>query len=347
MGTKVTLQTLRKGKIPGSVYYVEIEVQKILSETCYIVADESEHAILTMDETPQQTSGISVGKCYRLLYPTLKDEILTFETNYRPGPISPFTGAKLTTALEKKLTPPTPPIPHLKLLKEVCDVTKNTSIPSLYLMVTFVSGDKMGPYSRYKVIRVKDHSSNSHFITLFGNCRNEVEVGGIYQFTSLMAQNYRGTGETLGRLKSHSPTKIQRASTEITQAFADVTIGDITVSGTILGHESVHRYVCCSNCKRSNHKSDKSNKCIFCGELISDTVYHDFTVIFQIIDDIGSEPLRVSVFRQDLNEEFNIHTEESFDQVLLQLHMKRITAECERNEHRDTLKALTVQITDI
>ena len=147
MTSKVTLASLKRGEPCDNVSFVEVEVQKILSESSYIVADEKDHFILDMSENPQQTTCMSIGKCFRLLFPSLKEGILKFGSKYKPGPIKPFPAAKLTAAIIKRCTPKAIDPTDLKLLREVCDVTKDTPIPILYLKVVFVGEDKMASYS--------------------------------------------------------------------------------------------------------------------------------------------------------------------------------------------------------
>jgi hypothetical protein len=272
---------------------------------------------------------------------------MTLLDKYKPGPITQFSGLKLTAAAAKTFAPKPLQASQLKVLEDVCAVTKNTTIPTLYLRVVFVSEDKMGQYSRYRIIRVKDRSSRCHFITLFGKIRNEVEMGQVYQFSSLVAQSYRGEGEELGRLKSHSPTKISQASKEIEHIFQDVKIGDIFLTGTILSHESPNCYECCGNCKRSKFKNTTSNKCIFCGEIIPEnTTFHDFSVVLQVLDDIKEEIFLISVFRKQFSFEFNSLTEDQFNQEIIKLHMTRASFDCDQEKHSDTLRAITFHSSD-
>ena len=300
-----------------------------------------------MSLNPHQTSGLGIGKCYRLLYPKLVGTVLTFGQKFKPGPIKNFPAAKLTESILKKFKFKKASPEQIKLISETCNVDSNVSIPILYLKIVFIGAAKLGKYSKYRVVRVKDHSGYGHFATLYGRCSEGLEIGKIYKCVALMATSYKGENELYGRLKSQAATKIIKAGADVSALFDHVMLGDLVLNRTIISHEEPHIYECCEQCKRKGHKSEPRTKCIFCGEEINPTlVFHDFNVILAILDDNTSDIKRVSVFRKDLGVEFNSFTSDNINEKLIPLHMKRITIEADTDDIAGVLKAVKVNLTN-
>jgi hypothetical protein len=289
--------------------------------------------------------GLGIGKCYRLLYPKLVGQILTFGDKFRPGPIKSFSGAKLTQAILKKFQAKKVDPDTIKLISETCNVEQNTSVPLLYLKVVFVGGEKLGRYSKYRVVKVKDRSGFCHFITLYGNVRNDVECGEVYKFVALMAQKYRGEGELYGRLKSQAATRIVKAGADVCLIFKEVTMGDVVLKGEVIAHEEAHHYECCEHCQRASFKNDRGVKCIFCGEAIAEgKSFMDFSVVLLVLDHANGQVARVAIFRKDLGLPFNELKVDQISDEMIKLHNMRVTVEGDREEKSDCIRAVKILI---
>ena len=85
MSLQSDIQDVRKGDSKGGVSFVEVEVQKSLTDSSFIVADRREHIVLDVSANPQQTAGLAVGRGYRLLMPRIVGDFLVFGEQFKAG----------------------------------------------------------------------------------------------------------------------------------------------------------------------------------------------------------------------------------------------------------------------
>jgi hypothetical protein len=225
-----------------------------------------------------------------------------------------------------------------------CDVTKDTVIPLLYLKVLYISTDRKGKFSNCKVIKVKDITAQKHFIRLYGEMRNQVEVGFVYKFVALLAQSYRAEGENLGRLRSQSESRVSLASEEINALFSHVSFGQKLISGQVIGHEQIHFYECCSQCLCKNYR-DGTASCKVCGSKIDENkLSYDFNV--NIVLECEEELKTVLAFRSQLGYDFNKIKQEHIQAEVAKRNMQICVVEYDEDENdsvRDIIRAQSVK----
>ena len=344
MSAKVDLAGLKRGDGKGKLSFLEINVQKIMSESSFIVSDKKEHILLDVSNSPKNGKCLAVGSCYRLLFPKVEDGILRVSDDYSPGRIKFFDAPKPGAAIVKRFTPKKLEKKDLLLLRDVCNVEKNTVVGPLFLKVVFVSRDKKSKYSDYRMVRVKDVSGFAHFITMYGSHGKEVALGETYKFAGFVAQSYRGEGEVIGRMKSCKESSISRVGKEIAEFFAKLPLGDAALKGMVISHEEVSIYDCCGKCKKSNFKGTAQN-CIYCGEGFKEGEFRqDFRVTLVVVGDGEEKIVKVGAFSSHFEFELANVTDESVNAEMIKLHMKKVVIDYMNDEKYDTknLMKLTV-----
>lgn len=338
---------------------MEVQVQSMVSESTFIVADTKDHVLLDTSQSPQQCKNISVGKCYRLLFPEICDNVLTFAEKYKPGPVAKFDGARLTAAVTKRCIPKELEAKDIKIFSEVCNVKRNTTVGVLYMMVVFMSALKRGKYSLYRTVKVKDRTGDKHWITLFGTISEDLKLGNVYKFMSVVVQDYRGEGETLGRMKSAQNTRIVPATKEVLSFFADVSIADCQLNGTILAHETVSKYECCVRCSRSKFRGivteedgsisqGKSDKCVFCGHPIDENVkMFDCHIILMVAQNGTMDVFKVSAFKGHFEMDVDKMSNEEIEEELIKIHMRNVVVDYDMENEMDKIKAIKIKVCPI
>ena len=336
MPVKLNVGMLKENVHVGKFDFVEVGVIKVLSETEFVIADRSDSIVLDVTEAPEQGKLLAVGKFVRLIKPEIKDKVLTFQADLKPCPIKAFKIDEISDE-EANSLPRRKANLAIKLLKDVCSVSETTTLGTLYLKVVFVSSDKMGRYTHYRLVKVKDQECNKHFVTLYGPIREVPEVGKVYHFTGLKAQPPRLETDQFGLLTSQKCTQILEPPPAVAAKFALVSIGDLELKGVILGHETFNFYECCPNCKKKNHKA--GDKCTFCATILKDKrPAFDFNVIFLIADEYKDKVSKVSAFRSHLGFEFNAMNEAEAEKAVEKLHMKPVVIEYDPEETTDTIR---------
>ena len=302
-------------KAGKKVCYVDVFVHKQLATDLFVVGDNTASIIMDLTDKPEFGKHVSSGKCFRLPKPALRGEHLVLGERFGPCPIKLFSVQELSEADLSRFQPKELDITDIQRLSDVCDVSADTTV-SLYLKAVFVSTEKKGRYSQYKIVKVKDVYGDKHFLQVFGPLRLEVEEGVVYRFNSILVQNYRKDGEKWGRMRTQSDTKIRPVSEEVNALFSLVSLGDAFLGGVVIGHESIHYYECCGNCHKKNHlpSGSRNRLCQFCGSKSeSDSAFHDFSVNLILSNDSGNELTTVFAFRSHLGIEFD-----SLNAVLVQ-----------------------------
>jgi hypothetical protein len=228
----------------------------------------------------------------------------------------------------------------------------NTTVNTLYLKVVFLSSEKKGKYSKYRIAKVKDVTGAKHFVTLYGAFRDAVQVDQVFKFNALLVQAYRKEGEKWGRLGTQSSSHIKNVPQNVQDFFAHIGIGDTMLNGTIIAHEHVHFYECCPHCLKKDFKLEGSDACKKCGEQLGDVKTHDFSVNFIVTDTFGGDMVTVTVFRSMLGIDLNKYSEAQTQKMLEKRHMCTCRIEYEKEDgvkHENDSKviaALKVSFTD-
>lgn len=330
MSLKTDIETLRSGQTPR-ICFLDIFVHKILDENVFIVSDGMENILLDISSNAEQGKDLAVNKCFRLMKPQIIKDKLIFATNFKACPVANFQPAKLTAKESKKFAPKQLELIDLVAISDIADVSANQTAPTLYLKVFFVSKDKKGPFSNFRMVKVKDAFKNKHFVQLYAPHKDIVEVGKVYKFSQLLIQQYRKEGEKWGRMRSQRQTKVSLASSEFDTFFENVTAGDRVIDGLIFAHEKICMYPCCPHCTRAHFETSDS-LCKHCGESYS-TPSKDFRVTLIVNDDSRDDLVNIVVFRSQLGLEFNTLTEDTVQAKLESFHLSRVIVEYDSKEN--------------
>ena len=330
MSTKTDIETLRAGEAPR-ICYLDIFVHKIVDENTFIVSDGVENILLDITGNQEQGKDLAVSKCFRVMKPKLIKDKLVFATNFKACPVATFQPAKLTSKEFKRFTPKPLELIDLVAISDIADVSANQTAPTLFLKVFFVSQNKKGPFSDFRMVKVKDAFKNKHFVQLYEPHKDVVEVGKVYKFSQLLIQNYRKEGEKWGRIRSQRQTKVSLAPLEVLSFFELITAGDRVIDGIIFAHEKVCMYQCCPNCTRAQFQTS-GNVCKHCGNSYT-TPSKDFRATLIVNDDSRDDLVNILVFRSQLGLEFDTLTEDTVQEKLESFHLSRVVVEYDSKEN--------------
>jgi hypothetical protein len=343
MSGRTDLSKLLADEPTGPICYVDIYVQKVVSEDLYIVSDQKDHCILSIADNPAQGKNLCSGKCFRLMKPSVSERILTSAAEFAACQIKPFDPKKLTAKELKSFMGKCDTPTILKTLPELCIVRERGTLPSVVLKVLHVGADKQGLYSPYSNVKVKDINSNTHFISIFGNLRQSVKPGRVYKFIGFAISPKFHEPNALGYVNSCATSRIIEANKDICEQFSHIKPGDQYIKGEIVAHEEPRFYECCPSCQRSKYNEREGKQCTFCNHTLPETKSYDFCVVLVIADSISNDLVRMRTFRSLLTMPFNQGVDE-VNEKLESLLQQTCSAFCDKDVGGDTLNTRTFEI---
>jgi hypothetical protein len=206
-----------------------------------------------------------------------------------------------------------------------------------------VGADKQGLYSLYSTVKVKDVSSNTHFISIFGPLRKTVSPGKVYKFIGFSVTPKFHEPTALGYVNSCAASRIIQANADICEQFSHIKPGDQYINGQIIAFEQPRFYECCPSCQRSKYNEQEGKQCTFCNHTLTENKTHDFCVVLVVADAVSNDLVRIRTFRSLLTMAFN----QPLDVVnakLENLILQTCSAYCDKEVGGDTLNTRTFEI---
>ena len=346
---QVTIAQLIAGTKPGNVSFVDIYVQKPLTEDMFLVSDKKNHIRFHMDGNHKLVKWFVVGNYLRLWKPSLAKindkDVLHCDPKFEVcSDIKTFDPKKLskTDCQTFQITDKPHPLPvdAVKPLLDVAILPSRATI-TLYLKVVFITADKMGVHSLFRVLRVRDITGNNHYVTVYGNIRNSATIGQVYKFVGFTVLPNTSEPEKPGLIQSKADSQLLVVNDDICEQFKSIEIADSNVRGIILGNETINFYDCCHHCKRSKWRTE-SKKCQFCREKETKSPCHDFSFILIVSDEDTNIMKRVMVFRSHFDWPFNTESEAEIKSQVSKLRMQSVSImydKSEIDEQDDFIKA--------
>ena len=317
-----SLKDLLKGSKTNSI--LEVTILKVLSDSSLIVGDKSSLAILLTHKDSSVASLLVVGCGIKLIKPEVIDT-KTLKTSPRfkiqPGkPVSTKHSQNELEALEKiasKLVSPPPQASQLLTFKtiEALDDKSTLLKTPLTVLVVSISRSIQTQYGPYKILGIKDTDNITSDLNLYGSIGAMIEPFQVYCFTKIKITNYKPND--FHRLATTRFTVITKASAEASAAFADVTVAEKVICGSIAGLGDITEYISCTEHKK---KVSDEGHCPVCGEDKLPKTAQDFYAIIYVID-TDSEVFSVKMFSKQLT---NVKLESPIDAALQPLVDKKV-----------------------
>ena len=137
----------------------------------------------------------------------------------------------------------------------------------LDVLVTKLSRPIKTNYGPYRIAGIKDHLGNTSDINFYGTSGDTIEPFKIYTITKLKVTTISGD-HNYHRLATTRFSVITEASSSVRDAFKDVCIGEVTISGKIAGVGDITVYRSCSQHKK---KVSNTGECPICQTITLDT----------------------------------------------------------------------------
>ena len=230
IASNMNITTVREALNDKKAAVMNIQVLRKLSQTSYVIGDESMVAIFEVEEA----ISLKEDSFVKIVKPCIKENIIqknpkfsiikgkVFKHNFQPKDIEAIC---LGYGKAEK---------ELKLI-DVETFAASKTIPSLTLKVCSISKPYNGKFSEFRNIIAKDKTSNKVTVVLYKKVKDSCELGKVYDFYKLKKTDYKGEGETNCRLSSLSETKVEEVFGKRKAQFETVSIGDDFVVGDFVG----------------------------------------------------------------------------------------------------------------
>ena len=292
-----SLQDLLSGSKTNSI--LEVTIIKVLSDSSLIVGDKSSLAILLIHKDSSVASLCTVGRGIKLIKPeVINPNSLNTSPRFKilPGKTVSFKHSeKELQALEKiaeKLVSPPPQPFQIVTFKTIESLKEKSNILPTPLTVLIVSISRViqTQYGPYKILGIKDTENVASDLNLYGSIGAMIEPFQVYCFTKIKITNYKPND--FHRLATTRFTVITKASADASAAFADVTVGEKVICGSVVGIGEVTEYMSCIEHKK---KVSDEGYCHVCGEDKLPKTAQDLHAIIYVLD-TDSDVVSVKIF---------------------------------------------------
>ena len=311
---------LKDGKA-DKVNTLEVKILKKVSNTNYIVADETANTLLVSDQSLKE------GSAYKLIKPSYEESELRKNSKFGAIKVERNIKTKELKTEDEKLL-----VGSLKNGGKVnCRISNDfESVNALgvggtseeiTLMVVGKSRVINGKFGTYRIVDCKDVKNRKNSVNLYKSLQNVVEVGGVYLFTKLKVNNFKKEDQDFHRLGTTHATRILNEGKQGKDEFekAGVMIGDKGIIGTIIGISELNVYESCKSCWC---RVDDESFCKKCNQKV-DTNQEDFNLVMYVQNNAEDEEIldifsfkstlgltdieKMQINEDNLNEKMNGH----------------------------------------
>ena len=200
----MSIENLKNGKVE-KVSMLDVKVIKKVADDYYIVADETDHALLVSDQSLKE------GCAYKLIKPSFGDSELRKKTKYGAVKVERNVKTKVLKKEEEKVLVAS--IKHVE--KKVVNKVVNDfglvdalgvggTTQEIVLMVVNISGIIAGKFGTYRIITCKDIKNQKNSVNLYRN-RHDM-------FTKLKVNNFFKDYQEFHRLGTTYAYRIIKSS---------------------------------------------------------------------------------------------------------------------------------------
>ena len=228
---------LEDGKLKTSL--ITAKLMKQISETSYIIADESMVAILNIEDAPSHSKHLKTGCWYKLIK-CHKTEPSTLMLNKLFKPVK--------TLMKDEIEDISPEIEELEKkamekanaktyqdLQTITNKPNNTKIDKITVKVMTKSRVISTNKGNYQICNIKDVNGDTASINLYSNYLNCLEPFNIYTLTNLRKGEVTKNDKTQMRLHTTGFTKIEDGNMDDSINFQKIDNGDESITGEVIG----------------------------------------------------------------------------------------------------------------
>ena len=262
--TMSPLQDFLQGSKAISI--LEVSIIKDLGSNMFIISDEKDTcALLFIEDLTNTEKLLKTGKGIKIIKPEqIKKNILKPSPRFRIQPgkhMSIKIGDKDLKNMETLASTFHVPSTFTSFgdIEEMSKKGPFISCP-LDVLVTKLSRPIKTNYGPYRIAGIKDHLGNTSDINFYGASGDTVEPFKIYTITKAKVTTLSGDNN-FHRLATTRFSVITKASSSVCEAFKDVCIGEVSISGKIAGVGDVTVYTSCTQHKK---KVSNTGECPIC-----------------------------------------------------------------------------------
>ena len=284
-----------------------VKLVKELSLNTYIVADKSMVAVLDINDAPSQSKHLLQGFWFKLIKCTV-GEGKTIKINKVFKPIK--------TILTQEIDDLDIKVKELeKAFKTIANTKKYQGFESLSklpnhskiakLTIKVISKSRVIPTNKgnYQICTIKDSDGNTSSLNLYSKQLNTLEPFKIYSIYGLRKGEVTKNDETKMRLHTTGFTKIENGDIEDLVNFEQVSNGEGSITGKLIGFGEITLY---QSCKVHFKKLDDELQCPSCdSNLKNEDTLNDFKAELYIetqgCHDEEQDIKDITIFKRALN----------------------------------------------
>ena len=256
-----------------AIVILEVTIIKDLGGNMFIIADaKATCALLIIEDLTNIEKLLKTGKGIRIIKPEqIKKNILKPSPRFRIQPgkhMSIKIGDKDLKNIETLAS--TFHVPStFTSLGDIEEMSKKGPFLScsLDVLVTKLSRPIQTNSGPYRIAGIKDHLGNTSDINFYGASGDTVEPFKIYTITKAKVTTLSGKNN-FHRLATTRSSVVTEASSSVCEAFKDICIGEVSISGKIAGVVDVTVYTSCTQHKK---KVSNTGECPICQTIASKT----------------------------------------------------------------------------
>ena len=266
---------LNDGKLRTSM--VTVQLIKQISANSYIIADKTMVALLDISDAPSHGKYLNNGSWYKLIK-CQKGEQSTIKINklFKPVKTTNKEELKDISVQVNKLENTIASAASSKKYEDFRTISKKpnqSKIDKITVKVITKSRVISANKGNYQICNIKDLNDNSSCINLYSKHLNSLEPFKIYTIANLRKSEVNKNDETKMRLHTTGFTKIEVGTMEDSINFQNISNGDKSIIGEVIGYGDLVIY---QSCKLHYKKIDENFKCPRCDtELNQEKIIED------------------------------------------------------------------------
>ena len=313
---------LRNGKLKTS--YIILKVVKRIDEEMFIVADETDVALLDTRDSLGLAKNLTVGDWYKLIKCSKGSQNNVVKSHKSFKPVKMKMNKKLedidrkVKEFEGSLDIKPKEIDNIdfEILKEK---ENNSQVDEVTIKVMSKSRVINTNRGNYQICTIKDYKGNKTSINLYSKFLDHLEPFKIFKLNNIRKSEITKNEITEMRLHTTGFTRIKEVTEEESAMFNNVTNGDAAITGELIGTGDITTY---KSCQLHFTKLSDKNECPKCLKSLSDKeIINDYRLelyIEEARNDEESEAnvVEILIFKRNLPVEFRENIDDKIEDLL-------------------------------
>ena len=295
---------LDTGELPGNI--LELAVIKKINLYSFVVGDHSCLAELNLADNPIHAKIIDTGTTIKLIKPFSEDgKIIQAHKNFKP--LKSKTNIIISPSAEElaqfeSIEEDNSKINNIKVQNNlttfnfVKEFDTQVNLPTLTVMVIKITRILQSKFGKYQIADLMDIEGNKASINLYDGSYGKMEFEKIYTMTKVKKILPRKEDSVELRLVTSKFTKIVEANENDALQFANLSIGNSQIDGTIIGFSDINHY---KSCVDHWKKLDDDDYCPLC-KGPSPNIKDDFHTDLYIQDSNSDDLKSFLIFRRTM-----------------------------------------------